>query len=118
VDLHPRIGNRYRRVNRDADAAAEALPRSAWLNLNMSPELISAREPLRTLLRRRRRRLVLEVTEHTAIADYPAFRAAMAKLGRDGVIDSCEIDVAHTVGSAVSRGPPPAGARRPHPGHR
>ena len=62
-------------------AAAESLPQSAWLNLNMSPELISAGEPLRTLLHARRQRLVLEVTEHTAIADYPAFRAAMAKLG-------------------------------------
>jgi PAS domain S-box-containing protein len=62
-------------------AAAEALPRSAWLNLNTSPELILAGEPLSTLLRRSRRRLVLEVTEHTAIADYPAFRAAMAALG-------------------------------------
>ena len=62
-------------------AAAEALPESAWLNLNASPELILAGEPLRTLLRGSRRRLVLEVTEHTAIADYPAFRAAMAALG-------------------------------------
>jgi PAS domain S-box-containing protein len=62
-------------------AAAEALPRSAWLNLNASPELILAREPLGTLLRGSRRRMVLEVTEHTAIADYPAFRAAMAALG-------------------------------------
>ncbi len=62
-------------------AAAEALPRSAWLNLNASPEFILAGEPLRTLLARSRRRLVLEVTEHTAIADYPAFRAAMDALG-------------------------------------
>jgi EAL domain-containing protein (putative c-di-GMP-specific phosphodiesterase class I) len=28
-----------------------------------------------------RRRIVLEVTEHAAIADYPEFRAAMANLG-------------------------------------
>ncbi len=62
-------------------AAAKALPRSAWLNLNTSPELILAGEPLSTLLGGSRRRLVLEVTEHTAIADYPAFRAAMAALG-------------------------------------
>jgi EAL domain-containing protein (putative c-di-GMP-specific phosphodiesterase class I) len=62
-------------------AAAEALPRSAWLNLNASPELILAGEPLRTLLAGSRRRLVLEVTEHAAIADYPAFRAAMAAFG-------------------------------------
>jgi EAL domain-containing protein (putative c-di-GMP-specific phosphodiesterase class I) len=63
-------------------AAAEALPRSAWLNMNATPELIIAGEPLRALLGGSRRRLVLvEVTEHTAIADYPAFRAAMAALG-------------------------------------
>jgi PAS domain S-box-containing protein len=62
-------------------AAAEALPGSAWLNLNASPELILAGEPLRTLLAGSRRRLVLEVTEHAAIADYPAFRAAMDAFG-------------------------------------
>jgi EAL domain-containing protein (putative c-di-GMP-specific phosphodiesterase class I) len=62
-------------------AAAEGLPQSAWLNLNASPELIMAGEPLRTLLAGSSRRIVLEVTEHTAIADYAAFRAAMAALG-------------------------------------
>jgi PAS domain S-box-containing protein len=61
--------------------AAESLPGSAWLNLNASPDLIMAGEPLRTLLAGSSRRLVLEVTEHTAIADYPAFRAAMDALG-------------------------------------
>jgi EAL domain-containing protein (putative c-di-GMP-specific phosphodiesterase class I) len=61
--------------------AAESLPESAWLNLNSSPELILAGEPLRTLLGGSRRHIVLEVTEHTAITDYPAFRAAMAALG-------------------------------------
>jgi PAS domain S-box len=67
---------------RAALTAAEGLPRSAWLNLNVSPDLILAGEPLRTLVRGSRRRLVLEVTEHTAIADYAAFRAAIAELGR------------------------------------
>jgi PAS domain S-box-containing protein len=62
-------------------AAAEALPGSAWLNLNASPELILAGEPLRRLLAGISRRLVLEVTEHAPIADYAAFRAAMAALG-------------------------------------
>ena len=62
-------------------AAAEALPRKAWLNLNASPELVLAGESLRDSVRGSRRRLVLEVTEHTAIADYPAFRAAMTNLG-------------------------------------
>jgi PAS domain S-box-containing protein len=62
-------------------AAAEALPGSAWLNLNASPELIIAGEPLRSLLAGISRRIVLEVTEHAPIADYPAFRAAMDALG-------------------------------------
>jgi PAS domain S-box-containing protein len=62
-------------------AAAEALPGSAWLNLNASPELILAGEPLRSLLVGINRPLVLEVTEHAPIADYPAFRAAMDALG-------------------------------------
>ena len=62
-------------------AAAETLPRSGWLNLNVSPDFITSGQPLRSLLRATRRRLVLEVTEHTAIADYAAFRAALAALG-------------------------------------
>jgi PAS domain S-box-containing protein len=62
-------------------ASAEALPESAWLNLNASPELILAGEPLRGLVAGSSRALVLEVTEHAPIADYPAFRAAMAALG-------------------------------------
>jgi EAL domain-containing protein (putative c-di-GMP-specific phosphodiesterase class I) len=40
-----------------------------------------AGEPLRSLISGVSRRLVFEVTEHTAIADYPAFRLAMAALG-------------------------------------
>jgi EAL domain-containing protein (putative c-di-GMP-specific phosphodiesterase class I) len=62
-------------------AAAEALPKSAWLNLNASPDFILAGEPLRTILNGRRRRRVLEVTEHAAITDYRAFREAMTNLG-------------------------------------
>jgi EAL domain-containing protein (putative c-di-GMP-specific phosphodiesterase class I) len=48
---------------------------------NASPELIIAGDPLRSLLAGISRRLVLEVTEHAPIADYPAFRAAMDALG-------------------------------------
>jgi PAS domain S-box-containing protein len=66
---------------RAALAAAGNLPRSMWLNLNTSPELILSVEPLRSIVRASRRRIVLEVTEHTAIADYPAFRAAVEALG-------------------------------------
>lgn len=62
-------------------AAAESLPASAWLNVNASPDLIMSDKPLRALLRGISRHVVLEVTEHTAIADYPAFRAKMASFG-------------------------------------
>jgi PAS domain S-box-containing protein len=61
--------------------AAKALPRQAWLNLNVSPGLIIAGDPLRTLIDGSHRPLVLEVTEHAAIADYPVLLAAMARLG-------------------------------------
>jgi PAS domain S-box-containing protein len=66
---------------RAALAASAALPRPAWLNLNVSPGLVIAGEPLRSILAASPRRLVLEVTEHTAIEDYSAFREAMAALG-------------------------------------
>jgi EAL domain-containing protein (putative c-di-GMP-specific phosphodiesterase class I) len=66
---------------RAALAEAETLPRKAWLNLNASPELVLGGESLRDILRGSRRRLVLEVTEHAAIADYPGFRAAMVSFG-------------------------------------
>ena len=55
----------------------------AWLNLNVSPDLILAGEPLRSIIAGARRSLVLEVTEHLAIDDYAAFRAALAGLGAD-----------------------------------
>lgn len=64
-----------------AIAASEALVESAWLNLNASPELILGGEPLFSVVKGCRRHLVLEVTEHAAIEDYPAFRTAMAALG-------------------------------------
>lgn len=65
-----------------AIVAAEGLPGRTFLNVNVSPAMILAREPLRTLLAKSRRRVVLELTEHTAIDDYPAFRTAVAELGR------------------------------------
>ena len=66
---------------RAALAAAESLPSDAWLNVNASPELILAEKPSRPILGACRRRLVVEVTEHTRISDFAAFRAAMAALG-------------------------------------
>jgi EAL domain-containing protein (putative c-di-GMP-specific phosphodiesterase class I) len=66
---------------REAIAASRALPPAAWLNLNVSPELIMAGAELRTLIQGLDRAVVLEVTEHAAIADYVAFRAAVSALG-------------------------------------
>jgi PAS domain S-box-containing protein len=66
---------------RAALAAAEALPGPAWLNLNVSPALIMAGAALRTLVDGSRRHLVLEVTEHTQVGNYPALLAAMTRLG-------------------------------------
>ena len=48
--------------------AAQGLPKGAWLNLNVSPAVIEAGEPLFGLVRGTSRRLVLEVTEHAAIS--------------------------------------------------
>jgi PAS domain S-box-containing protein len=59
--------------------AADTLPPHAWLDINVSPGLVFERVALRELLRRHPgRRLVIEVTEHQEVADYPAFRAAIA----------------------------------------
>ncbi len=66
---------------RAALVAANGLPAAAWLSLNVSPPFVLAGEPLRTILSHAPRPLVLEVTEDQAIADYPAFRAALATLG-------------------------------------
>ena len=62
-------------------AAAPALPGSAWVSLNVSPDLILAGLPLRSMLRGKRRQVVLEVTEHAAITDYEGLRSAIADLG-------------------------------------
>ena len=61
--------------------AARQLPPRVWLHVNVSPALMLAGEPLRAIVAAARRRIVLEVTEHTVIDDYAAFRAALAALG-------------------------------------
>jgi PAS domain S-box-containing protein len=62
-------------------AAAEGLPERDWLNLNVSPALLMASDTLRTLVESSQRHLVLEVTEHTQVANYPVLLAAMKRLG-------------------------------------
>lgn len=61
--------------------AAGPLPANRFININVSPELILAREPLRTMLRDWGFGVVLEVTEHTPVADYSAVRSAIADIG-------------------------------------
>ena len=61
--------------------ASRGLPREAWLNVNASPEFILAGGQLRYLLSLTGRAIVVEVTEHEAIVDYAAFRAAITSLG-------------------------------------
>lgn len=63
--------------------AAAALPAGRWLNINVSPAFALGGDTLRTILRDEERPIVCEVTEHEAIEDYDAFRAAVA--GLDGV---------------------------------
>jgi EAL domain-containing protein (putative c-di-GMP-specific phosphodiesterase class I) len=64
---------------------AQGLPPGGWLNLNVSPRLLSEPEPepLKVLLWRAKRPIVLEITEHEVVADYEALRATVRGLGRD-----------------------------------
>jgi EAL domain-containing protein (putative c-di-GMP-specific phosphodiesterase class I) len=63
--------------------ASASLPSSAWLNLNVSPELVLVGQPLASILRGWGGRIVLELTEHTEVTDYPALRASLERLGPD-----------------------------------
>lgn len=62
-------------------AASRALPPAAWLNVNASPEFILSGGQFPYLISGTSRRIVVEVTEHEGVCDYPAFRAAMTALG-------------------------------------
>jgi len=53
---------------------ARALPSGQWLHLNISPRMLAVPEALRATLSRADRPIVLEITEHEAIKDYPAVR--------------------------------------------
>ncbi len=64
--------------------AAEQLPSGLWLNINVSPAFALGGVTLRSILAAETRPMVCEVTEHAAIEDYDAFRAAVS--GLDGVL--------------------------------
>ena len=68
------------------DAALRASvqpPPGLWLNINVSPEFALGGDKLRAILGTEDRDIVCEITEHAAIEDYDAFRAAVA--GLEGV---------------------------------
>lgn len=61
-------------------AAAEQLPGSTWLSLNASPGLVLTSRKLPELLRATDRAVVIEITEHTVVDDYPMLHAALQRL--------------------------------------
>jgi len=56
---------------------ARRLPKGAWLSLNISPALAIALIPLLDVLAEADREVVLEITEHAEIEDYPRLMAAL-----------------------------------------
>jgi EAL domain-containing protein (putative c-di-GMP-specific phosphodiesterase class I) len=56
---------------------ARRLPKGAWLSLNISPALAIALIPLLDILAEADRDVVLEITEHAEIDDYPRLMAAL-----------------------------------------
>lgn len=63
-----------------AIAASRGLAGNGWLSLNVSPDFLLERHRLGRCLAGAVRPAVLEVTEHVAIEDYSAFRAAVASI--------------------------------------
>jgi len=61
--------------------SARALPEGRFLDLNVSPALLADPDKLRALLADVDRPIVLEITEHDAVSDYPAVRTAVRSLG-------------------------------------
>jgi EAL domain-containing protein (putative c-di-GMP-specific phosphodiesterase class I)/CheY-like chemotaxis protein len=62
---------------------AADLPDETWLSINVSPTLLLGDPHLGELLSASTRPVVLELTEHDPIVDYPAVRKAVEVLGGD-----------------------------------
>jgi len=60
--------------------AAESMPRHTWLSLNVSPETILRSKELAGLVAHRSSPIVIELTEHAVVDDYPAVRHAIKGL--------------------------------------
>jgi PAS domain S-box-containing protein len=65
---------------------AKRLDPGLALHINVSPALVLSGELLQSILARHAVSVVLEITEHEAIDDYAAFRAAADRLGASTVI--------------------------------
>ncbi|HEX7471595.1 MAG TPA: EAL domain-containing protein [Candidatus Limnocylindrales bacterium] len=63
--------------------SADLLPADAWLSLNVSPTLVADLTTLEGILGPRLRPIVLEITEHEAIAEYAPLREAVVRMGPD-----------------------------------
>lgn len=63
--------------------SADLLPADAWLSLNVSPTLVADLATLEGILGPRLRPIVLEITEHEAIAEYAPLREAVIRMGPD-----------------------------------
>lgn len=61
--------------------AATVLPQDAWLSVNVSPRFILEGNHIVRVVKSSPCPLVLELTEHDPIDDYPAIRAAVDRLG-------------------------------------
>jgi PAS domain S-box-containing protein len=61
--------------------AGRQLPDGRCLNVNVSPRLLDDPGPVREILAKADRPVVVEITEHQVITDYPAFRVALSRLG-------------------------------------
>lgn len=76
-------------VDLELAAAARALesslhlPLGCWLSLNLSPAALLASEPLQGAVSASSHPVIIELTEHERVEDYPALARAAAALGSD-----------------------------------
>lgn len=61
------------------------LPRDTYLSVNVSPATVGDHRLRELLAEAPRNRLVLELTEHARVDDYPRLAAQVAELARDGL---------------------------------